>query len=183
MTAPIIQPIKALFASVDARDWQQVRAVMDAHVLLDYSSMNGNPATNLTPGEITSAWEAFLPGFDRTQHEVSGFDIQPGDHLAMVHMRGEAQHWIGDDCWLVAGTYDITLCEVGDRWLIMSMKFNFESQGGDTSLPARAQERMKKNLSGLSPSGTTGRHSYEHKKLYNNERICFDFQKQHQRRF
>lgn len=144
MTNAIIQQIKTLFAAVDARDWQTVRSVMADSLLLDYSSVNGIPATVLSPEEITNAWSSFLPGFDRTQHQVSDFAIHSQDSNVAVHFKGNAQHWISDDCWLVTGTYDITLSQLDDFWLVTAMKFSFESQSSDTTLPSLAQGRMKK---------------------------------------
>lgn len=144
MTEQIIQQIKKLFSAVDVRDWQKAMSVMDDSVRLDYSSMNGNPPADLSPRQITDAWAAFLPGFDQTKHQVSGFKMQALSVTATVHFKGEAQHWIGSESWGVTGTYEVILSRSDETWLITSMKFNFESQSGNTALPELAQERIKK---------------------------------------
>ena len=52
----IIEQVTKVFQGADERNWQKVAAVMDKHVMLDYSSMTGSPASLLTPEQITSAW-------------------------------------------------------------------------------------------------------------------------------
>lgn len=139
----IIRQINKLFAGVDDRDWHKVMSVMNANVLLDYASMNGHPATMLTPKEITDAWAAFLPGFDKTHHQLSQFKVQPLGIHPTAHFNGQATHWIGNECWIVEGSYDIGLNFINGIWLVTEMKFNFEKQSGDTDLPALAAERIK----------------------------------------
>lgn len=98
MTNSITRQIITLFAAVDARDWQMAKSVMADNVLLDYSSMNGIPATALSPEDVTNAWSAFLPGFDKTQHQLSDFEIQSQDSNVTVHFKGNVRHWISDEC-------------------------------------------------------------------------------------
>lgn len=139
----IIHQIQNLFAGTDARDWSKVQATMNENVLLDYSSMNGNPATTLRPNEIVNAWSAFLPGFDSTHHHVSGFVIELIGHTAKAHFDGNANHYIGNAVWTVQGSYDTKLERVNKQWLISEFKFNFGQQNGNTGLPTLAAERMK----------------------------------------
>ncbi|KAA8479717.1 fermentation-respiration switch protein FrsA (DUF1100 family) [Arcticibacter tournemirensis] len=140
----IIRQINKLFTGVDDRNWQEVMSVMYETVLLDYSSMNGNPANMLTPKEITDAWAAFLPGFDKTYHQLSQFELQPlGTHLT-AHFKGLAEHWLGDECWTVEGSYDMVFNFINGVWLLTEMKFNFEKQNGNTELPGLITTRINK---------------------------------------
>lgn len=143
MEPTIIQQVKDLFAGADERNWQKVENTMSATVLLDDSSMTGNPAASLTPEEISSGWAAFLPGFDRTHHELSGFTVQTNDDLAMVHYTGHAIHYIDDEVWMVDGTYDTQLKLIDGTWLITAHTLNFIQQSGNTELPAKASQIMK----------------------------------------
>lgn len=143
MEQAIIQSVSSLFEGADERNWQKVKGVMGETVLLDYSSMNGNAASLLTPIEIVASWAAFLPGFDKTHHQLFDFKVAGNDKTATVHFSGKATHWIENDCWVVEGTYDVELLWQSDQWLIVALKFNFEQQSGHTELPALAMERAK----------------------------------------
>lgn len=142
----IIQQIKNLFAGADERNWQKVGATMSKTVLLDYSSMTGIAATDLSPHEITAAWAAFLPGFDRTNHSLSGFAVKINGNDATAHYAGEARHFLDHDIWVVKGTYDTKLKLVNGNWLITEQKFNFTEQSGNTNLPALATRKMQKQI-------------------------------------
>lgn len=143
MEIAIIQTITTLFEAADERNWQKLMGVMCETVLLDYSSMNGNPAASLTPQQITGSWAAFLPGFDKTHHRLFDFKVKENDKVAEVHFGGNAAHWIESDCWIVEGTYDVKLLWHNHQWMVSAMKFNFEKQSGHTELPALAVERAK----------------------------------------
>lgn len=143
MNTDITEKVQSLFAGADERDWQKVAATMHDTVLLDYSSMNGSPAEELRPAQITGMWAAFLPGFDKTHHQLSGFSVDEQADSATVHVQGVASHWIDSRCWIVEGSYDVKLGLFNGSWKVMAMKFNFERQGGDTGLPSLALERLK----------------------------------------
>ena len=139
----VTSTVTRLFAAVDKRDWQSVEETMDNKVLLDYTSMaGGNPAW-LTPRQITDAWAALLPGFDRTHHEVFDFSTTENDDSSALHFKGKAEHFIGKESWIVEGTYDATLLRKDGRWAISQFKFNLQTQNGNTQLPAIAAERVR----------------------------------------
>lgn len=140
----IKQQVSSLFEGADERNWNKVMAVLDKQVLLDYSSMTGSPATNVTPGQITAAWSAFLPGFDRTNHQLFDFKISiDGDEAVAMYM-GKADHYLNSNVWSVAGSYHTTLKLIGENWLIKSHAFNYEKQSGNTSLPSEATKKMER---------------------------------------
>ena len=67
---------------------------------------------------------------------------------AHVFCYGTASHYLSDEngsVWTVVGTYDIDLqlSDEGD-WNIISLTFNFKYQDGNTSLPVKAMESLKK---------------------------------------
>jgi ketosteroid isomerase-like protein len=144
METIITQQVNALFAGADERNWNMVMSVMDKQVLLDYSSMTGSPASNLTPEQISAAWAAFLPGFDRTNHTLSGFKIKINGNEAVANYIGKADHYLNGEVWTVEGSYNTNLKRITGNWLINSHKFNFEKQGGNTSLPTEATKKMER---------------------------------------
>jgi hypothetical protein len=138
----IIEQIELLFAATDARNWDYVEKSMDEQVLLDYSSMNGNPAAMLRALDIVTAWSAFLPGFDSTHHQLSNFIVERAALRATAHFDGHANHYLDGDVWTVQGSYDLKLRLANNRWLVTEFKFNFASQSGNTELPKLATQRI-----------------------------------------
>ncbi len=143
MKSQIAETVISLFSGTDARNWTKVQSVMAAHVKLDYSSMSGEPASILSPGQIIKKWKAFLPGFDCTHHQVSGFHVIENEQTAVAHYMAKADHYIGNVVWTVEGTYDTELTCKDERWFICSHKFNLVKQSGDTTLPSKAAEKVK----------------------------------------
>ncbi len=142
------QTVIGLFVATDERDWQQVEQSFAAEVVLDYSSMNGNPAAKLTPAQIITAWKGILPGFESTHHQLGNFLSSIEGNKAEVFCYGMASHYLSDvggNLWIVAGTYDFQLQQSNGAWKITSMKFNFKYQDGNTSLPAKAMNNPGKN--------------------------------------
>lgn len=142
------QTVTTLFVATDARNWEQVKAVFDTQVTLDYSSMNGNPAAHLNPQQIVDAWQGILPGFEYTHHQLGNFMTQVNESKAYVFCYGTATHYLPNvqgNIWTVVGTYEFDLIqnEKGE-WLITTMKFNFKYQDGNTALPESAIKNTQK---------------------------------------
>lgn len=142
----IQQAISQLFVRTDNRDWAGVESQFADKVMLDYSSMSGSPAAELTPQEITGAWKTVLPGFDHTHHQIGNFIIdQNGDH-AHAFCYGTATHYLEDEAgnvWTVVGSYDFDLSKIDGSWKVTAMTFNYKYQDGNTSLVQKAIERLK----------------------------------------
>lgn len=117
---------------------------MDTYVMLDYSSMTGSPASLLTPEQITSAWAAFLPGFNRTNHKLSDFKVQVSNGIATVTYLGAADHFYNAKVWTVEGSYTTQLKIIDDNWLVTAQTFTFRQQGGDINLPSEVSQKMQK---------------------------------------
>ncbi|UTW64758.1 nuclear transport factor 2 family protein [bacterium SCSIO 12741] len=136
-----------LFVSTDEQQWDQVKAVFDSKVLLDYSSMTGSPATSMTPDEIVDAWKGLLPGFDHTHHQLGNFQMTLSNNQAQVFCYGTASHYLENESgklWWVVGSYNFDLVKEDETWKIAGMKFNFKYQDGNTQLPQLAMKNLKK---------------------------------------
>ena len=139
--------VTQLFVSTDQHQWNSVIDCFHSEVLMDYSSMNGNPATSQSPDEIVKAWKDILPGFEHTHHQLGNFLENFEGNSAEVFCYGTASHYLNDEkgsLWLVVGSYDLELLknEKGS-WKIKSMKFNFKYQDGNLSLPEKAINKLK----------------------------------------
>lgn len=136
-----------LFIATDQQDWNTIKNIFDTQVNLDYSSMNGHPATSLAPNDIIGAWKSILPGFESTHHQIGNFQISENENTTSVFCYGTASHYLKDeagDLWIVVGTYHFELTKVEQgKWKITSMKFNFKYQSGNTNLPQKAIANTK----------------------------------------
>src|ERR1700744_2624864 len=105
MTEQIRKNVLCIFEGADERNWTKVQKAMAEKVLLDYTSMTGGQPTLLSREEITNAWANFLPGFDKTHHQLTNFQITNKDELSIVTFDGKADHFIDDKVWTVEGDY------------------------------------------------------------------------------
>lgn len=137
----INEKVTKLFVAADQRNWPEVAQAFASKVILDYSSMNGSPPTTVTPDQIIKAWKGILPGFESTHHQLGNFISKANKDTATVFCYGTATHYLPDEkgnLWTVVGSYNFDLKKIKDQWKIISMKFNFKYQNGNTSLPAKA---------------------------------------------
>jgi hypothetical protein len=140
----IISSILAIFKGADNHDWASIENVMASNVLLDYTSFAGGEPALLTPIQITESWAGFLPGFDKTDHQLTNFKVIINDNSAIITCDGKADHFIDNQVWTVKGNYEGELIKENDNWLVNKLKFNFLQQSGSLDLPAEATKRSKK---------------------------------------
>ena len=101
--------VNELFQGVDYRDWENVIIFSEESIFLDYSSITGTPPSLQSPQEIIGAWSSFVPGFDKTHHQLSEFNINKEDNFTTVTFKGKADHFIGNSVWTVEGDYLIKI--------------------------------------------------------------------------
>ena len=145
-TINIQESINKLFVNSDTRNWQGVENQFASKVLLDYKSMTGNPAVEISPSDITSSWKTVLPGFTETHHQIGNFIVKVDGDRAHVFCYGTATHYLENkngNVWTVVGSYDFDLKKVDSVWKITVMKFNYKYQEGNTQLVKQAIENAK----------------------------------------
>ena len=139
--------VTQLFVATDQGNWDEVAQCFHSNVLLDYSSMNGSPASELSPQQIVSSWKSILPGFDFTHHQIGNVLSNVEGNKANVFCYGTASHFLkyeDGNIWTVVGSYDFELVKNNDAsWKISSMKFNFKYQDGNEKLPEMAINKLK----------------------------------------
>ena len=138
--------VTQLFVSTDQHNWDTLKETFNTSVLLDYSSMTGNAATELTPDQIISSWKGVLPGFEFTHHQIGNVLTTIDGNTAKVFCYGTATHYLKHDngnIWTVVGSYNFDLIKVSGQWKISSMTFNFKYQDGNTALVQSAIEALK----------------------------------------
>jgi ketosteroid isomerase-like protein len=141
---------------IDAREWKDLRALYADDATFNYTAFTGEePQTGAD--EVVGGWEAFVPGFDRTQHLLGPVvvTVDGDDATAAAHVR--ARHEIDLDgesaesesaetgsTWTVGGHYVFRLTRSDDGrhgWLITYHELADPYVDGNRDLPARAQQR------------------------------------------
>lgn len=139
----IIDAITAIAAGADRHQWDRVRAAFAPTITVDYTSLVGGQPATLGSADLVKSWEAFLPGFDRTQHLVANHTVQVDGDQASAQADFQATHRIGTDFWVLGGWYDYSLVRDGATWRVSAMRMTWTWETGDRGLMARAGERMK----------------------------------------
>lgn len=142
------ETVVRLFEATDRHDWESLAKIFDKKVLLDYSSMSGQAAAELSSDQIISGWKTILTGFRHTHHQVGNFQVSERENKCTVSCKGTATHFLPDsegDLWTVYGTYDFSLTRDAENkpWMVRGMTFNFKFQSGNTKLPEKAAQNAK----------------------------------------
>ena len=138
--ATIVESVGAL---ADRGEFDALARLFADEFMLDYSSLNGQPAARRKPLELMSEWAAVLPGFDRTRHALSDIVVDVSGPIASARADVVASHWIGDGFWQVDGHYDYELAMVDGEWAIMSMTLTLENETGSRDVFGPAIEAAK----------------------------------------
>lgn len=136
----IINTVTNLFKGADDRDWALIESTLAPVVMVDYSSMSGLGPIELSPAQVVDNWASFLPGFDKTNHQLSAFRVQLNGKVADVFYGAVADHYLNDEVWTVRANYHTQLAKHDDTWLITYHKVNFESHSGNVNLPKQAHQ-------------------------------------------
>lgn len=139
--------VNKVFVNTDNRNWAGVEAQFARKVNLDYSSMSGQSASEVTPEQITSGWKTVLLGFTYTHHQIGNFITEINGNKAHACCYGTATHYLENEngnVWTVVGTYDFDLEKINDTWKVTSMKFNYKYQDGNSKLIEIAIDNTKK---------------------------------------
>lgn len=127
------------FRAIDTRDWPTVRALLADRVVMDYVSLFGGEVEEVPADEVITRWRALLPGFDATQHVVGPLIDLDGDGVLQGNVRGH--HVLGDEVWMAAGWYRITLEPGGGPVRVAGITLTASYETGPRSLVDRARER------------------------------------------
>jgi hypothetical protein len=125
--------IVRFFRAIDTRDWDTVRSLLADEVTLDYVSLFGGEVETVPADEVIDRWRGLLPGFDATQHFLGVLDEVDG--TIQCGVRG--YHVLGDEAWMVAGWYRLTLDD-GDPRRLAGIALETAYETGDRSLVERA---------------------------------------------
>jgi hypothetical protein len=144
----VVDVFTRMLHALDLRDWQGVRDAFADHVDVDYSSLSGAPAANVSADDLVGGWRSFVGAFDATQHmtgPVVTAETREGEMRAATHVRGfhHIASAAGGETWMVAGHYQARLVDRRDGWRIIGLTLKVLYQDGNLELPPLAQARAQ----------------------------------------
>ena len=140
----IVDAITSISAGADRHEWERVRSVMADEITTDYSGLWGGEPVTQQADELISTWSGFLPGFEVTQHLVTGHTIKfKSDNDAIVQADFQATHRIDKEFWVLGGRYEYTFIKKNKKWRVTSMTMIPTWETGDRGLTAKAGQRAK----------------------------------------
>jgi uncharacterized protein len=153
--------IVRMFHSVDALDWDGVRACLADELATDYTALWGGEPERTTPDGLVAAWGAVAPGYDATQHLLGPFEVTAeGDGSLSCTSGFRAFHHLRAEClrgtWLVAGRYHFVVARTGDRWRITAITLDRAYEDGDRAIVDAARERVAAGAGGRVAGGRPG---------------------------
>ena len=147
--AAVTTIVESVGALADRGEFEALARLFAEEFILDYSSLNGQPARTMQPLALMAEWASVLPGFDRTRHALSNITVDVSGTAATARAEVVASHWLDDAFWLVAGHYDYEFAKSGGQWAITSMTFTLESEEGSRDIfgPVLAAAERKRRSS------------------------------------
>ena len=140
----IIEIMTDVSAGADRHDWTRVRDAMADKITTDYTGLWGGEPVTQSADDLVAGWAAFLPGFDITQHMITGHTVSFVDtQTATGQSDFQATHRIGEDYWVLGGKYEYSFIRKEGRWLLSSLTMIPSWETGDRGLTAVAGERAQ----------------------------------------
>lgn len=140
----IIDAITSISAGADRHDWERVRSAMADEITTDYTGLWGGEPVTQPADELIAGWAGFLPGFDVTQHLVTGHTIVfTDDQTATAQADFQATHRIDNEFWVLGGSYQYSFIKNNGKWFVTSMTMAPSWETGDRALTAKASQRAK----------------------------------------
>ncbi|MEM7676261.1 MAG: nuclear transport factor 2 family protein [Myxococcota bacterium] len=137
--------VESVVVLADTRNFDALEKLYADEVMVDYSSLSGQPAELKSPPALMNEWAATLPGFDRTRHALSDVEARVSGETATARANVVAGHWIDGAYWEVTGHYDYELALGDDGWRITAMTFTLEDETGSRDVFGPAMDAAREN--------------------------------------
>jgi len=147
-------PVAAMPVLADLQDWERLERCFGEGVTVDYSSLWGGEPQKLNRADLLAQWQALLPGFDATQHQLGPVTIEVDGDEAVAEAKIVATHLLEGRGWIVEGRYDCRLVRAGDGWRIAALAYVHERESGDRDLTDRAKARVSEARGAAQRDGT-----------------------------
>tara|TARA_Y100000588_G_scaffold15742_1_gene16752 strand:- start:3329 stop:3871 length:543 start_codon:yes stop_codon:yes gene_type:complete len=148
--ASIHSNLNSFSALADNNAYEYLTLLFAPHVTTDYTSLFGGEAVTQKREILMQNWAAFLPGFDKTFHNLGNPSINRKEDIAFANVPFTASHWLGHDgFWQVSGIYHFTFRKIEGQWLITSVTLEKREEAGSRDILAIAPENAKDRLADL----------------------------------
>jgi hypothetical protein len=130
--------VAAVAHHIDARRWEELRALFADEVRTDYTSLFGGTPQTQSADELIAGWRQVLSPLDATLHLLGPIVVSAAGAAAEAECHVRAWHWrtgapAGDE-WVVSGHYRFELVLPGRVWQIRSMTLDTYHQSGNKGL-------------------------------------------------
>jgi hypothetical protein len=132
----------AMTALVDVRDWISIKRCFAPRVTVDYSSLWGGEAEEMTSDQLVGQWKSLVPGFDATRHALENVSVSIDGDKATGTAAITATHLIDGDAWIIAGDYRYSFVRTAGDWHIDTLTLLCKSERGDRALTETAKRRV-----------------------------------------
>lgn len=133
--------VTTMVNAIDTKLWDVAEGEFTPTVFVDYSSMTGQPGTQLQAKELVGGWKNLLKSVD-THHMLTNFSIQVDGNKARSQSHVYASHLAEDiDYWDIFGLYLHELEKINGTWKITSMTLIVHGQKGNTEFLSQVSQQ------------------------------------------
>jgi hypothetical protein len=128
----------------DKRQWERLGSEVFADkVLVDYASLNGTDASEMTAGELIATWRALLSELTSTQHLLTNHLVKVDGDTAVATADFQATHLLpnalGGPLWTLGGHYRFTLHRTPSGWRIDGLTMTADWADGNRQIMERTK--------------------------------------------
>jgi hypothetical protein len=138
--AQIIDVISAVTLHVDLLEFDVVKSMYAPDATLTYKTFKTLFGADGLPVPAVQFWDQvikFLPGFDRSFHQITNFDIHVEGDAALSRSMVSACHRLDDELWEQGGLYEHDLVKLSVGWRIRHHTYTqYWERGRDLSREA-----------------------------------------------
>jgi hypothetical protein len=111
---------------------------------IDYSALSGPESRDVPVEKHRQRLATFLPGFDKRQHQTTNFEIKVDGDQAVSRAQVRAIHTLGNEVWLVHGTYHHRLARTHKGWRITYQRADLVHQEGEHLVELARQKVLER---------------------------------------
>ena len=134
----VIDTLTDLFIGYDTGDWDLVRERFGPEVLLDVSSMTGDPAAMVDTEDLIEMWAEGLSKLDASHHEATNYRVTVEGDEALATCYGTSYHYLenptGRNTRTFVGDYVFNLSRERGAWSVHGFRYNLKFIDGNPDL-------------------------------------------------
>ena len=136
--------IESIDNAVDAKDWAKARSFFTENIYVDFSSLAGGSAVEITSDQLIAAWEKNLYAGKKSFHLRGNHQITINGNTASDYSKAYAINAIDKGpvtgIWEIWGDYVYTLLKESDGWKVTGMTLLVVETRGDDKIRTYLEE-------------------------------------------